>query len=182
MKNLLVLASAVSFAALASGANAADTANASLTLTGTVSPTLSIISASTVANASTAVNDNGGTSATSRLINLSGFAPGGVTASFDGTTTFSISTNAVFTAKVYGTTGHLTNSTGDTVAYKVALEGDSPVLPLTAAPAAPGAQFKVYQVPAGGSTATVNVRYTVDQGQKKSEFIAPFRWPVLGYN
>lgn len=139
MKKLLALASAISVMALASGANAQS--SASLTLSGTVAPTFSITSASNLAaGTSGTINDNS-SSATARLVNLGtngNFASGGAVAStgFEGTTTFSMTANTPFTAKITSANGGLQNSTtpASVIAYSIGFDSDVNLYDAGAAP------------------------------------------------
>lgn len=164
MKKLLVLASAVSLVALASGANAQTTApGAQLTLTGVLNPLVGIDLTATVNTTpgagSGTITDNG--SGTSRSINLSNFqnTTTNATTHFNGTTSFSVKSNTVFVASLYSQYGTL-KSGNNSVSYTIGFDGTTGT-PSTSSSAP---LIKTYTTPVGGAQ-TVGITYDVAAGQ-----------------
>lgn len=118
MKKLLLLASAVSAVALASGASAE---NASIQLNGTVPTVLSYSSAST--NVGGNISDAALPTGNGRAVTLASFADGaGKITAFDATTTFVLNSNTKFNASVTSTGGLVnSNGLGSTVVYNIKL-------------------------------------------------------------
>jgi spore coat protein U-like protein len=152
MKKLLLLASAVSALALATGANADQTASWTLALTGTSSPSISITGQ--VAGSCTigTCTDNG--SSNSRAINLTNFTTAaGKTNHFIGSTSITVSSNAVYTATLTSDNSGLKNG-GDTIHYNIQLDDKSSADAGTA-------QSKLYPATVAGSDKSIPVAFEI---------------------
>ncbi len=161
MKNLLLLASAVSVVALASGANAFDsTGSAQITLTGAVGTAIAVADGSTTINVGNVTESGSGAA---RTVTLASFSNGAATNSTSGTTTFNVTANAVFKATVTSANHGLKNVTpgvpNPTVDYTISVNGETGV---AASASGTGiATANTIQNAASGGTKSVPVTYSI---------------------
>ena len=167
MKKLLLLATAVSAVALASGAYAdsVPVTTASLQLTGTVQPSVTFTGANNnITGVTGSVYDNtGNATGMTRLINLASFANPTNTAvnttGFEATSTFGISANTPFNASISSTNKGLLNGSSK-VPYFIGFDTDNTVSATNGAaktyaanPTTIGVHYKVNASATDGTTA-----------------------------